>query len=174
MSVSILFVVLAVIVAILLAGERVRGALLRWEQTQYAWALKLLALQRDALERTVEVPPEELVAAVNQVALDVLGEPAGIERLFDVRLDPPLTMTFSGGGRFYTFTPQPDKARRLHPRGRWFVVDGLTAHPFAVEELAAAFAAAAKLKKPGEAPVLPRCEQWGLAVWKGPKGREAG
>jgi len=146
---------------VLIAGERVRGALLRWERSWYASALRLLASQRDVVEE-----PEGLLAAVDQVLLDLLGEPAGLEELFDVRTEAPLTMTFRGGDRFYTFTPQPERARALHPRGRWFVVDALTAHPDACEELAAAFAAAVRLRRPGETARLPRSEQWGLVIWQ--------
>ena len=162
---------LILVLSILLAGERVRSALLRWEQTQYAWALQQLALLR-ALWRQFEGREEpQLLATIARIILEVTGERANIHQLFDVRTEPPLAMTFADRqGRHYTFTPQPAKARGLYPGGRWFVVDGLTAHPFTIEELAGAFVAAVSLQRPEEVPVIPRSEQWGLLVWSGPKG----
>jgi len=156
--------------AVLLAGERVRASLLRQGQSQYALALQQLALQRASLGRTIAVPAEGIVATANQIVFDVLGEPAGIDQLFDVSAEVPLAMTFAHQQRrFFTFTPQPDKARPLYPRGHWFMVDALTAHPFVAEELAAAYDTALSIKKRGEPSLLPRSQQWGLVVWERPQ-----
>ncbi|MBC8447803.1 MAG: hypothetical protein H8D78_08640 [Chloroflexi bacterium] len=165
-------VVFILILAVLLAGERMRHALLHHSRTVYALGLQQLALQRAGLGRSIVVPPESLLVTVSQIAFDVLGERAEVDQLFDVHTDAPLSMTFAHQQRrFFTFTPQPERARQLYPGGRWFIVDGLTAHPFVAEELTAAFATALSNKRPGEQPLLPRSEQWTLVVWERPAAR---
>jgi len=164
--------VFILILALLLAGERVRHALLQHSRTFYALGLQQLALQRASLGRAIVVPPESLPAVVNRIIFDVLDEPVQTDQLFDVRTEAPLSMTFAcQQRRFFTFTPQPERARRLYPGGRWFIVDGLTAHPFVAEELAVAFAAALSSSKPDESLLLPRSEQWGLVAWEAPGER---
>ena len=156
--------------AVLMAGERVRSALRRQEQAQYGLGLQQLALQRAALGRSISVAPKQLLDTVNQIGFDVLGEPVGMDQLADVRVEPPLAVTFSRQAqRFFAFTPQPDRARPCYPGGHWFAVDGLTAHPFVAEELAAVYGTAMAIRSPGQVPLQPRSEQWGLVVWELPQ-----
>lgn len=160
---------------VLAAGERLRAALRRQQSSQVALGLQQLALQRAALGRTISVSPDELLDVVNQIVFDVLGEPAGIDELVEIQTDPPLAVIFTRAGRrFFAFTPQPDRARALHPDGHWFVVDALTAHPFVTEELAALYTTAMSLYKPMDRALQPRAQRWGLVVWDGPRAAGRG
>jgi len=157
------------VLSILWAGERVRSALLRWEQTQYGWALQQLALLRRLEGREVQIEEGELPAVIARVIVEATGEAVDGLRFFDVQAEPPWAMTFCDSkGSCYTFTPCLDRAGGLR-RGRWFVVDALTTHVDVAEELAAAFDIALGMRGMEEA-ILPASQQWGLLVWSGPKG----
>lgn len=154
-------IVLCLIVA--LFGERIRNAIREGTRQMRETALKEIALRREELARTVSVAPDEVIPRLNQIALDVTGEPAGIDQIIRVEFDPPCLVALGKDFAEYVFAP--DGIIEVQRGVRSYPIDDLSSHLFVVEELETIYRllACQHAARPDEI-ALPRVENWTLSV----------
>jgi hypothetical protein len=155
-------VVLCLVVA--LFGERIRNAIREGTRQMRELGIKKLALRRQELAQTISVaPPEEVIPRLNQIALDVTGEPAGIDQVLRVETEPPCLVALGKDFAEYAFAP--DGPGKKQKRVRRYRIDALSADLFVVEELEAIYRLLARERtaRPDEI-ALPRTERWELIV----------
>lgn len=171
LEVSMLLLILAfsavVAIAIALFGERIRNAILRGNQQMRQAALADLELRRERLQWQVEVPKEEIIPRLNQIAFDVTGNNPGIDQLIEVKDQPAPTMVALGGGfEKFLFTTSREallKAREVGRRARHHTIDAVSSGLFVGQELDQIYRMVAG--QHGIKPVvLPRTSSWELVI----------
>lgn len=171
LEVSMLLLILALCIvlaiAIALFGERIRNAILRGNQQMRQAALADLELQRERLQWQVDVPKEEIVPRLNQIAFDVTGTNPGIDQLIEVKDQPAPTMVALGGGfEKFLFTTSREallKAREVGRRARHHRIDAVSSGLFVGQELDQIYRRMAG--EDGLKPVvLPRTSSWELVI----------
>ena len=161
--VTIFFIVVLCLI-IALFGERIRNAIREGTRQMRELGIKEIALRRQELAQTIHVAPEEVVPRLNQIALDVTGEPAGIDQVIRVEAEPPCLVVLGKDFAEYVFAPDGAERKR-QKRIKSYLVDALTSHLFVVEELEAIYRLLVQehTARPDEI-ALPRTERWELAV----------
>jgi len=159
---TIFFIVILCLV-IALFGERIRNAIREGTRQMRELGIKEIALRRQELARTISVAPGEVISHLNQIALDVTGELAGIDQVIRVETAPPHFVALGRDFAEYVFAPDGTGKRR---KGiKTYRIDALTSHLFVVEELEAIYRLLARerVTRPDEI-TLPRTESWTLSV----------
>lgn len=162
---SILLSIVALAVVIILLGERIRNAIREGTKVMKQQGLKTLELERQNLALSaVQVTHDNYLDVLNQIALDVTGKPAGIDRVLRVG-DTPIPHLVALGGNFeeIIFTPDRDALigtgeEQVSPKAPWYEVSALTSGLFCIEELEAVYRLLSDDK------VLPRTQKWYIAV----------
>lgn len=168
-SMLLLILVFCIVLAIAIAlfGERIRNAILGGNQQMRQAALADLELQRERLQWQVEVPKDEIIPRLNQIAFDVTGANPGIDQLIEVK-DQPAPAMVALGGRFekLIFTTSRQallKAREVGRRARHHTIDAVSSGLFVGQELDQIYRMAAA--EHGVKPiVLPRTSSWELVI----------
>jgi hypothetical protein len=154
-------VVLCLVVA--LFGERIRNAIREGTRQMRELGIKDLALRRRDLAQAIRVTPDEVIPRLNQIALDVTGEPAHIDQVIRVEAEPPCLVALGRGFAEYAFAPDgPGKKQKGIKRYR---IDALSADLFVVEELETIYRLLVRehTARPDEV-ALPRTESWELTM----------
>ena len=163
LAVCILIAILVLGAVITLGNERVRRATLQVGQVVHAYALADLAMRRDGARQTFKfASAEDCQRALEQIALDVCKEPQALNAV--TRAPGPVAALIgkTGTGGSSVFTPSPDAFLVSNPayarRGlQRHAINGLTSHPFVIEELEA-------VAHWHGLSVLPRTEEWNLLI----------
>lgn len=154
-------------IAVALFGERIRNAILRGNLQMRQAALADLELRRETLEWQVEVPKEEIIPRLNQIAFDVTGTNPGIDQVIEVKDQPAPTMVALGGGfEKFMFTTSREallKGREVGRRARHHTIDAVNSGLFVAQELDQIYRMVAD--EYGIKPVvLPRTSSWELVI----------
>ena len=154
-------------IAIALFGERIRNAILRGNQQMRQAALADLELRRERLQWQVEVPREEIIPTLNQIAFDVTGNNPGIDQLIEVKDQPAPTMVALGGGfeKFFFTTSREAllRARQVGRRARHHTIDAVSSGLFVGQELDQIYRMVAN-EYDIKPVVLPRISSWELVI----------
>lgn len=167
--ITIFFIVILCLV-IALFGERIRNAIREGTRQMRELGIKDLALRRQNLAQAIMVTPDEVIPRLNQIVLDVTGEPAQIDQVVRVEAEPPCLVALGKDFAEYAFAP--DGPGKKHKGIKSYRIDALTADLFVVEELEAIYRLLARehTVRPDEI-ALPRTECWTLSVIPQPPAR---
>ena len=158
---------LALALAVLVAGERVRGAIRAQTKAQREHALAELALRRREIAAQITVSEDEIIPRLNQIVLDVTGRPGGIYKVRDVRPDPvPHVLAVDSNGLTRFFFMAGGTGDMRVDGARYYSVDALSCGDLftvrVLEQIYLLLASQFGLRP--EALVLPRRESWTLAI----------
>ena len=158
-------------VALLLAGERVRGALRRHTHVREQLGLAQLSMTRDVHAASVVVRDgTQIKRLLNQIVLDTTGRFPGIHSVVLLGAHPSYIQAEGEGDARYVFSPyritRSQHGQRLSRRIERYVISPVASHSFVVEQLEAIYqalteAAADMHETP---PPLPRVAVWQLLV----------
>ena len=158
-------------VAILLAGERVSGALRRHTRTAEELALAGLSLTRDIhAQAVVTRDAGQIKRILNQMVLDATGRFPGLHTVVLVAADPSYVLAEGERDVRYVFSPyrimRNGQGRRLSRAIKRYAISPIVSHSFVVEQLESIYqlltdAAADMHEAP---PPLPRVAEWQLLV----------
>ena len=158
-----IFFIVVLCLVIALFGERIRNAIREGTRLMRELGIKEIALRRRELAQAIRVAPEEVIPRLNQIALDVTGEPAGIDQVIRVETEPPCLVALGKDFAEYVFAP--DGSGKRQKGIKTYRIDALTADLFVVEEMEAIYRllAGERTARPDEI-ALPRTESWTLSV----------
>ena len=162
---TILLTIVALAAVIILLGERIRNAIREGTRAMKEQGLKTLELERQNLAlAAVQVNHSNYLDILNQIALDMLGKPAGIDQVLRFGDDPaPHIVALGGNFEEIVFTPAHQAfigngEGQLSPKTPWYEVSALTSGLFCIEELEAVYRLLSNNK------ALPRTQKWYMAM----------
>jgi len=158
-------------VCVILAGERVRGAIRSYARLREGLGLTELRLTRDLNAQAIAVEPEAITHMLNQVTMDVTGEFPGIEEVVLIATSPAYVAAQGKDFTHYVFSPYDIKrnqqGNRLPRQVKKYVISPMLSNSFVIEQLEYVYhtlttsRAADMMESP---PALPRVPVWYLLV----------
>jgi hypothetical protein len=162
---------LLLVVAVLLAGERLRSGLVRLGKVHEELGLAHMQLLRDMNAQQLCV--EELGYVLNQIVMDATGKfPAINDDLLIIGAEPTYIAAVGTDYSHYVFSPyritRTDTGKKLDRRIRRHVISPLTSHSFVIEQLETIYRALVTSQDGRRSrdalPSLPRVSVWHLLV----------
>ena len=162
---------LLLVVAVLLAGERLRSGLRGLSRVQEELGLAHMQLLRDMNAQQLSV--EELGYALNQIVMDATGQfPAISDELLMIGTGPTYIAARGTDYSHYVFSPyritRTESGKKLDRRIQRHVISPLTSHSFVIEQLETVYRALVTSQDARNSrdclPSLPRVSVWHLLV----------